>query len=111
MLEATHDDCGGSTSDTRCSSAKKKTVMPIAVTLVKPAFKSWQGPPTHSPTHSAELPSTSNQLDQGTVKGVYLKGLTAQKADFSTEKRIAQCSGNSPPPRPWKVSSEPTRAQ
>ena len=30
------------------------------------------------------------------------------KADFSTEKWIAQCSGHSPPPRPWKsVQSQP----
>ena len=41
---------------------------------------------------------------QGAVEGVYLKGLNAQsklfymrKANLSTEKWIAQCSGHSPP--------------
>ena len=47
---------------------------------------------------------------QGDVKGLDLKGLNAQSRLFYREW-IAQCSGHSPPPRPWKVSPEPTRAQ
>ena len=44
--------------------------------------------------------------------GVHLikRGLI-RKADLPTEKWIAQCSGHSPPPGPWKVSPEPSRAQ
>ena len=42
---------------------------------------------------------------------LYGARMIASKADFSTEKWIAQCSGHSPPSPPWKVSPEPTRAQ